>query len=115
VNENRHEKGVHAEFRRKLEERQRRKLRALRRGDQSVFFGFGMFGLVGWSVAVPTVLLTGLGGWLDARSSQPYSWTLMLLFVGVVLGCLNAWFWVSRERALIEEGQRERETQDHAD
>ena len=25
------------------------------------------------------------------------SWTLMLLFVGMVLGCLNAWYWVKRE------------------
>lgn len=91
------------EFGRRMEARQRRKLRAVRRGDRSVFFGFGMFGLVGWSVAIPTVLFTALGVWLDRVTETPYSWTLMLLLVGVVLGCLNAWFWVSRERRGIEE------------
>ena len=35
-----------------------------------------------------------------------YSWTLMLLGVGVILGCLNAWFWVSKERQIIEKERR---------
>jgi ATP synthase protein I len=91
------------EFTRRLEARQRRKLRALRQGDRSVWFGFGMFGLVGWSVAVPTVLLTAVGVWLDAHTRNGYSWTLMLLVIGVGLGCLNAWFWLTRERKVIEQ------------
>ena len=90
------------EFQRRLETRQRRKLRALRRGDRSVWFGFGMFGLVGWSVAVPAVLFTGLGVWIDTRFPSRFSWTLMLLVAGVVLGCLNAWLWVAKERRVIE-------------
>jgi ATP synthase protein I len=60
-------------------------------------FGLGMFGLVGWSVAVPTVLGIALGLWLDAKLDSAISWTLTMLFVGVVLGCLNAWYWVKRE------------------
>jgi len=65
----------------------------------SVWFGFGMFGLIGWAVAIPTVLGIALGVWLDR--SWPVgriSWTLSLLFVGIILGCLNAWRWVNRER-----------------
>ena len=31
-----------------------------------------------------------------------YSWTLMMMFIGVVLGCINAWYWVSRERSKME-------------
>ncbi|MDJ0774758.1 MAG: AtpZ/AtpI family protein [Mastigocoleus sp. MO_167.B18] len=35
---------------------------------------------------------------MDSHFPSPYSWTLMLLFVGVVLGCMNAWYWIERER-----------------
>jgi ATP synthase protein I len=74
-----------------------RKLRARRQADGGVWFGLGMFGLVGWSVAVPTLLGVALGFWLDRAFAGRVSWTLTGLLVGVVLGCLNAWFWVKRE------------------
>jgi predicted F0F1-ATPase subunit len=32
-----------------------------------VWFGLGMMGLIGWSVAVPTLLGAALGLWLDSR------------------------------------------------
>jgi ATP synthase protein I len=32
-----------------------------------VWFGLGMMGLIGWSVAVPTLLGAALGIWLDNR------------------------------------------------
>lgn len=90
------------ELRRLLEAKQQRKLRARGEREHKVWFGLGMFGLVGWSVAIPTVACTALGVWIDARHGGPYSWTLMLLVIGVALGCLNAWFWISRERREIE-------------
>ncbi|HRP76889.1 MAG TPA: AtpZ/AtpI family protein [Rhodocyclaceae bacterium] len=74
-----------------------RKLRAQRHVTRTVWFGLGMMGLVGWSVAVPTLLGAALGVWLDKHYPASYSWTLTLLFVGLVIGCLNAWHWVSRE------------------
>jgi ATP synthase protein I len=37
------------------------------------------------------------GIWIDTTWDSPYSWTLMLLFIGVMVGCLNAWYWVKRE------------------
>ncbi|RJR54816.1 MAG: ATPase F0F1 [Desulfobacteraceae bacterium] len=73
-----------------------RKLKARGR-KRGVWFGLGMFGLVGWAVAIPTLLGVILGLWLDRRWPASFSWTLTLLFVGVILGCLNAWFWVKRE------------------
>jgi len=73
------------------------KLRARRERRRSVWFGLGMFGLVGWAVAVPTLAGVALGSWIDHRWPSRVSWTLTLLFVGVVLGCLNAWRWVQRE------------------
>lgn len=82
---------------RDVDRKAERKLRARRRGDRGVWFGLGMFGLVGWSVAIPTVAGTALGLWLDTLRGDRVSWTLTLMIVGVGLGCLNAWFWVQRE------------------
>lgn len=83
-----------------------RRIRAARKRDRSLWFGLGAFGVVGWSVAVPTLLGIALGVWLDARTESRFSWTLMLLVAGVCVGCANAWFWVTRARKEIE---RERE------
>jgi ATP synthase protein I len=74
-----------------------RKLKARREKGRSLWFGMGMFGLVGWSVAIPTLAGIALGVWVDSRWPGPYSWTLMLLVIGVGLGCLNAWYWIKRE------------------
>jgi len=74
-----------------------RKLRARREGRRGVWFGLGMFGLVGWAVALPTVAGVALGLWLDARFPSRASWTLTLLLLGAALGSLNAWYWVKRE------------------
>jgi ATP synthase protein I len=56
-----------------------------------------MFGLIGWSVAIPTLLGAALGMWIDSKVDGRQSWTLMLLIGGLVLGCLNAWRWVREE------------------
>jgi len=69
----------------------------IRDRDRGVWFGFGMFGLVGWAVAIPTVIGIGLGIWVDTKWPSRYSWTLMFLITGVLVGCLNAWYWVKRE------------------
>jgi ATP synthase protein I len=74
-----------------------RKLKARREGNRDVWFGLGMFGLVGWSVAIPTLVGVAVGVWIDVTWPSRFSWTLMMLFVGVVLGCINAWYWVKRE------------------
>ncbi|MGB5984106.1 MAG: AtpZ/AtpI family protein [Desulfobacterales bacterium] len=74
-----------------------RKQKARGQEGRGLWFGLGMFGLVGWSVAIPTLAGIALGVWIDSLAVSRYSWTLMLLFVGVVIGCLNAWYWVKRE------------------
>lgn len=85
------------ELARAVGEKERRKALARRRPDRTLLFGMGMFGLVGWSVALPTLAGLALGIWLDRRVPVPFSWTLTLLIAGVIVGCLNAWYWVSRE------------------
>lgn len=74
-----------------------RKLKARREKHREVWFGLGMFGLVGWSVAIPTLLGVAIGVWIDATWPSRFSWTLMLLIAGLAIGCLNAWHWVKRE------------------
>lgn len=75
----------------------RRKIRARKQADRNAWFWLGMFGMVGWSIAVPTLIGIALGSWLDNRWQGPPSWTLTLLFGGLVLGCIHAWYWIRQE------------------
>ena len=84
-----------------------RKLRAQRDGEKSVWFGLGMSGLIGWSVTIPTLIGAALGLWVDERFSSAYSWTLMLLLLGLLVGCFNAWHWVDSEYKEMQEDQND--------
>ncbi len=88
-------------------EKARRKLLAQRQRNQSIWFGVSLFGLVGWSVVTPTLMGVALGIWIDTQWPSRFSWTLMLLFMGLTLGCLNAWQWVSREQQKIQRTTKE--------
>lgn len=77
--------------------RQSRKLKARREGNRSAWFGLGMFGLVGWSIAMPTLAGIAAGAWLDAHFPSRISWKLTLLFLGVGIGFANAYRWMHQE------------------
>jgi ATP synthase protein I len=81
-----------------LKDKVKRKARAQQAGRPGVWFGLGMFGLIGWAVAVPTLVGVALGLWLDRVAPTQFSWTLALLLAGVTLGAANAWLWVEKER-----------------
>ena len=83
-----------------------RKIKA-RNSRQGVWFGLGMMGLIGWSVVVPTLLGAALGIWLDKRHAGSHSWTLMLLIIGLGLGCVNAWHWMAKEDKEMREEQED--------
>jgi ATP synthase protein I len=68
-----------------------------KRRRESAWYGLGMFGLVGWSVAIPIVAGIALGIWIDRRWPGEVSWTLTLLITGAAVGAMNAWYWVQRE------------------
>ncbi len=84
------------DFEKRIKKKTLRKLKARKQKDRDLWFGLGAFGVVGWSVSIPTVIGVALGVWLDSKRDGSYSWTLMLLFAGLIVGCLNAWFWVSQ-------------------
>jgi len=90
------------DFTSRVSKSESRKLRARKKGERSIWFGLGMFGIVGWSVAAPTLVGIALGIWIDRRWPGRFSWTLMLLIAGLLLGCLIAYHWVNRERKTIE-------------
>ncbi len=85
------------ELARTIRSKEQRKEAARRRGRPGIIFGMGMFGLVGWSVAIPTLLFLALGLWIDARYETRYSWTLMMLAVGIGMGGMTAWYWIREE------------------
>jgi ATP synthase protein I len=88
-------------FARQVAAKAARKLRVQREGRPGVWFGLGMFGLIGWSVAVPTVVGALFGLWLDRHHPGAHSWTLALLVAGLIIGCANAWHWVTQENGAM--------------
>ena len=91
-------KEIHEEFRATVEKKAQRKLKAQKEGYRAIWYGLGTSGIVGWLVTIPTVLATFLGVWIDKRWSSPYSWTLMLMLIGIVFGCFSAWYWIEQQR-----------------
>lgn len=102
------ETGSETEFSRQVGEKEARKLKAQGKVTRTVWSGLGMMGLVGWSVAVPTLLGSALGIWLDRHYPGGRSWTLALLVTGLCIGCLNAWHWVAKEDKAIRREQEEK-------
>lgn len=60
--------------------------------------GLGVFGVVGWSVAIPTVAGAFLGMWLNRVAPQNFSWPIALILGGVVVGALVAWSWIDKNQ-----------------
>ena len=96
-----------SEFGREVAAKAARKLKARRNSGQGVWFGLGMMGLIGWSVAIPALAGTALGIWLDSHHAGSHSWTLTLLIVGLAVGCFNAWHWVDKEDKEMRDEQED--------
>jgi ATP synthase protein I len=105
MNEEREAKSAKGEtiFSREVGAQAKRKLKTKRGPSGSIWFGLGMSGLIGWSVTVPSLLGAALGIWVDRHYPSHYSWTLMLLLIGLIIGCLNVWHWVHSEYKEIQE------------
>jgi ATP synthase protein I len=59
-----------------IEHKAARKIRAREEKNRSIWFGLGMFGLIGWSVAILTLIGLAIGIWIDMRWPIRFSWTL---------------------------------------
>lgn len=82
----------------KVGRREARKLKARREPVRNVLWsGLYMTGVVGWLVSLPTVIGALFGKWLDHVWPERFSWTLTLLFIGLIVGCANAWYWLKKE------------------
>jgi len=107
MNNKENPKDIKRSFIEKIKRKEKRKLRAQRKKGQAIWFGLGLFGVIGWSVMIPTLIGIAVGIWADRRWPGNISWTLTFLFAGIILGCLNAWYWVEKERKEIEEENKE--------
>jgi ATP synthase protein I len=85
----------------------RRRLKAQGKSASTVWLGMGVMWLAGWSVVVPTLLGAAFGIWLDTHHSGKYPWTLMLLILGLGIGCLTAWHWVAKGKRKMREDQED--------
>jgi ATP synthase protein I len=94
-----------AAFQRKVAAAEARKLKSKRQGVHGIWLGLGVFGLIGWAVAIPTFLGVLLGAYIDSRYPGVHSWTLSLLIAGLFLGCMNAWHWVAKEQKAMREDE----------
>jgi ATP synthase protein I len=88
---------IETELTDKIGDKAERKLKAAENEKHSIWFGLGMFGMVGWSVAVPVIAGVAIGLWLDSRFPSHISWCLTFLFLGVAIGAMIAWNWVKKE------------------
>lgn len=86
-----------SEFSRQIGKKETQKLKARQQSLGTIWSGFAMFGMIGWSIVVPTLMGIAIGRWLDRVYPIHLSWTLVLLEAGLFLGCLNAWHWVVTE------------------
>ncbi|MCK9515806.1 MAG: AtpZ/AtpI family protein [Ottowia sp.] len=77
--------------------------RTRRRPAYSPLRGLGAFGVVGWSIAIPTVGGALLGLWLDKVAPARFSWPIALILGGLVIGILVAWDWMAREDRLTRD------------
>jgi ATP synthase protein I len=91
-----------------IDSKAKRKIKKQRSPEASAWFGLGMMGLIGWSVALPTILGAAMGIWLDKHYKIEHSWTLALIIAGLTIGCFTAWGWLSKEYKAMHENDDEK-------
>ena len=96
-----------------IHQRAKRLERMRQKKTASPLTGLSAFGVIGWTVAVPTVAGAFLGRWLNQHYPQSFSWTLALIMAGLVLGIIYAWEWIAQaQKKVLEEEQQAEEKQD---
>ncbi|MBI5559317.1 MAG: AtpZ/AtpI family protein [Deltaproteobacteria bacterium] len=82
-----------------VEKKHKKREQAQQEKKKPIFFGLGMLGMIGWTVAAPAVLGALIGRRLDELHllDNRMSWTLTCLFAGLFLGIVVAWHWLKKE------------------
>ncbi len=82
-----------------VDRKYRKRQQAQQDKQRPIFFGLGLFGVIGWTVAVPAVLGVFIGRWLDSKQfgRESVSWTVTCFLIGLCLGIVTAWRWMKKE------------------
>ncbi|MBZ5523259.1 MAG: AtpZ/AtpI family protein [Acidobacteriia bacterium] len=75
---------------RQVESKQQRMMSARGRSG-GAWDSIAILGTIGWSVVAPTLVGVALGVWIDSRWPSRFSWALILMLSGLMLGSANAW------------------------
>lgn len=84
------------DFREEATKKEARKLKARGTKEVNAWWGFSLFGLVGWSLVIPVLIGIFVGMLLDHHYAG-HRWTLSLLLAGVCVGIVLAFYLVARE------------------
>jgi predicted F0F1-ATPase subunit len=57
------------EFAEEIGAKEKRKVKARQEKDRGIWFGLGMMGIIGWSVAIPTLIGVAIGVWIGSIST----------------------------------------------
>ena len=96
------------EFIKQVELKESRKLKSRQDTSQNVWLGFVKYGVIGWSVAIPTLAGVAAGLWLDKNYPCTHSWTLSLMALGLFTGCACAWRWMENEEIKIKKDTKDK-------
>ncbi|MHB9031323.1 MAG: AtpZ/AtpI family protein, partial [Candidatus Latescibacterota bacterium] len=72
-------------FQEEVARKQIRKMRSRRQKKMSILSGLGMYGVIGWSVAIPTLIGVAIGLWIDRRWPSQISWTVTFILIGAAV------------------------------
>jgi len=75
----------------------KREQKRLGRPEHRILSYFGLFGLVGFTIAIPSVAGALIGKYLDENYPGKASWSLTFLLAGLAVGCYNAWRYIKKE------------------
>ena len=84
-------------FRDQAIKKEARKLKCRCQKEVNAWWGFSLFGLVGWSVVAPALIGIFVGGLLEHYYTGSHAWTLALLLGGICVGSVLALFLLARE------------------
>ncbi len=79
-----------------------------KRPERTFFLNAAILSVYGWQLSIPVLLGVALGQFLDRRfPSDMISWTLNCIFIGFIIGVLNANRWLHKEgRIRTEEDKK---------